>query len=342
MPSIIEMIATELNISGASVSRALNDRPGVSAELRARILEKARELNYTPSITARGLAKQQSFGIGFFVREKPNLPTHTDPFYGEILHGVEQTVAQSDYHVTIATITPTILSKPEDFRFVRERRVDGMILAGPDIPNDFIIEMQQTEVPIVLVDNCLAYSPASCITSDDVGGAYLAARHLLDLGHRHIGVLAGPDHWSSTAKRVAGYRRAVESEAGLDLPVVHVNKTTIESGTAAYQQLIAENPDLTALCAVNDSMAIGAIRAAQGQGRVVPKDLSVVGFDNITWAELNDPPLTTVNIPKRQIGQEAANRLIALLNNPDLSSTEVMVSVQLVTRASSDVPRESD
>src|SRR5690349_10098751 len=120
MPSIVEQIAKELNISSASVSRALNDRPGVGAELRERILEKARTLNYTSSVIARGLAKSQSFGIGFFVREKPRLSARTDPFYSEILHGVEQAIASTDYHLTMATLTRDILDDPSQFRFVRE------------------------------------------------------------------------------------------------------------------------------------------------------------------------------------------------------------------------------
>src|SRR4051794_33489641 len=120
MSSVIEQIAKELNVSNASVSRALNDRPGVSEELRQRILQRASELKYTPSITARGLVKSQSFGIGFFVREKPGISMHSDPFYGEILHGIEQALAQTDYHVTVATLTNDILRQPLEFRFVRE------------------------------------------------------------------------------------------------------------------------------------------------------------------------------------------------------------------------------
>ncbi len=334
MPSVIERIARELDISTASVSRALNDRPGVGAELRERILAKARELNYTPSLTARGLATAQTFAIGFFVREKPGLPMHADPFYGEILLGVEQACANSDYHVIVATLTEDNLARPTDFRFVREQRMDGMILAGPDIPNDFIISMLQTEMPVVLIDNCLDYLSVSCVNSDDEQGAYVAARHLLEGGHRQIGVIAGPKRWASTMRRVRGYQRALQ-EAGLPLYAVHADQTTIESGQEAYRQLSAQHPGLTAICAVNDAMAIGAIRAARSSGRAVPADLSVVGFDNINWASLNDPPLTTVNIPKHQMGKEAANRLIALLNDPELQPAEIKVAVQFVERESS-------
>src|SRR5262249_1981376 len=141
MPSIAEEIARSLNISTATVSRALNDRPGVAEELRARVLAKPQELNYAPTATARGLATAQTLAIGFFIHEKPGLSTYTDPFYGEILQGVEQGLSQTDYHVAIASLTDDVLANPASFRFTRERRVDGMILAGPDIPPNFILAM---------------------------------------------------------------------------------------------------------------------------------------------------------------------------------------------------------
>lgn len=333
MPSIIEQIAADLNISSASVSRALNDRPGVGRELRERILQRARELNYTPSVTARGLATSQTFTLGFFVREKPNLSTQSDPFYGEILHGVEQVSAQSDYHVAIGTLTDAILAAPQEFRFVRERRVDGMILAGPDIPNDFIIAMRNTRLPIVLVDNKLDHARMDSVNTDDEYGAYLAARHLIEAGHRHIGIISGPQDWYSNARRVRGYRLAL-AEAGVPICIIHVDRTTIDSGETAYHRLMEQQPGITALCAVNDSMAIGAIRAAQSQRRRVPDDLSVVGFDDIDWASLNNPPLTTISVPKRQVGQEAARRLLSLLYEPTMQPVEIVVSVQLIERQS--------
>jgi LacI family transcriptional regulator, galactose operon repressor len=333
MPSIIELIAQELNISTASVSRALNDRPGVSQELRGRILEKARELNYSPNHTARGLATSQTFAAGFFIREKPGLPSESDPFYTQILHGAEQVFSQTSYHLAYASLNDEALANPASFRFTRERRVDGMILAGPDIPSDFILAMLQTGVPLVLVDNRLEFSGANSVSSDDEGGAYLAACHLIEIGHRNIGILSGPSEWSSSRRRVEGYYRALR-DAGLPMAIVRSDRTTIESGNQSYLQLVSKTPQMTALCAVNDSMALGAIRAARSQGRRIPDDLSVVGFDDILWAQLNDPPLTTVHIPTRQMGVEAANRLISSMADQELAPTNVTVAVKLVKRGS--------
>jgi LacI family transcriptional regulator len=337
MPSIIETIARELNISTASVSRALNDRPGVSPELRMRILAEAERLNYAPSANARGLAISRTFTVGFFVHEKPGLSTHTDPFYGEILVGAEQTLARSAYHLAIASLTDDIFANPASFRFTRERRIDGMILAGPDIPSDFILAMIRTGQPVVLVDNRLEFSAAHSVCSDDEGGAYLAAQHLIRLGHRAIGMLSGPPNWWSNRRRVAGYQRAM-TEARLPASVVYAERTTIESGHAAFSRLIADGGSFTALCAVNDSMALGAIRYAREAGWRVPADLSVVGFDDIAWASLNDPPLTTLSVPKRQMGSEAASRLMRLLAGDDQAPTTLSLEVSLVERASTAPP----
>lgn len=333
MPSTVERIAKEMGVSSATVSRALNDRPGVGAELRDRIVSYAREVQYAPTVTARGLATSQTFNLGFFIHEKPGLPAYSDPFYLEILTSTQQVIARSDYHVTFESLTDEVLARPADFRFVRERRADAMILAGPDIPASFIISMINTDMPIVLVDNHLEFLPVNCVNSDDEGGAYLAARFLYDVGHREIGVIAGPPVWASTARRVRGYRRALE-DVGLKLTEVHAEETTVESGSSAYTQLIDAQPAITALCAVNDSMAIGAIRAAKASGKRVPQDLSVIGFDDITWAAHNDPPLTTVRIPRRQMGKEVAHRLLTLLADPDLLPSEIVVPVELIKRGS--------
>ena len=333
MSSIIEDIAKELNISTASVSRALNDRPGVGEGLRARIIEKAHEMNYSPNAIARGLATSKTLALGFFVHEKPGLLAQNDPFYGQIMSGAEQALADSDYHLTFASISDDILANPNHFRFTRQRRIDGMILAGPDISPSFVLAMSRLNVPVVLVDNQLEHSEAHSINSDDEGGAYQATRHLLELGHRRIGILSGPTYWPSNRRRVQGYWRALD-EANLPKPTLYADLTTIDSGYTAFEALIAQVPDITAICAVNDSMAIGAIRAARSRGFKTPENLSVVGFDDIEWATHNDPPLTTVSIPKRQLGAEASRRLLALLADPDLAPTDLIVSVRLIERAS--------
>ncbi|MBA3868544.1 MAG: substrate-binding domain-containing protein [Anaerolineae bacterium] len=249
------------------------------------------------------------------------------------MSGAEQALADSDYHLTYATITDDVLNNPKHFRFTRQRRIDGMILAGPDISRSFVVAMSRSGIPVVLVDNQLEHSQVHSINSDDEGGAYQAARHVIELGHQKIGILSGPTHWLSNRRRVEGYWHALD-EARLAKPTIYADLTTIESGYEAFKKLIAQTPDITAICAVNDSMAIGAIRAARTYGLNTPENFSVVGFDDIDWATHNDPPLTTVNIPKKQLGAEASRSLLALLVEPTLAPTNLIISVRLIERAS--------
>ncbi|MCZ2094695.1 MAG: substrate-binding domain-containing protein, partial [Anaerolineae bacterium] len=152
---------------------------------------------------------------------------------------------------------------------------------------------------------------------------------------------SGPEHWVSNARRVAGYRRAL-GEQGLALPIVYADRTTIESGEKSFRRLIEQYPDITAICAVNDAMALGAMRAAQEMGKTIPGDLSIVGFDDIPLASLNEPKLTTIRVPKRQMGAEVAQRTLSLLDHPDSFPVEVLVSVELVKRASTQLYEGAD
>jgi LacI family transcriptional regulator len=331
MPSVIDDIARALNVSIATVSRALNDKPGVSAGLRQKVLDKARELNYAPNLQGRSLATSQTYGLGFCVREKPGLTAYSDPFYGDILAGFEQRIAKSAYHLTLATLEAATLQSPQTFKLIREQRVSGLVLAGPDIPAQFIIALAHNGVPVVLVDNRLDHHPIHSVSCNDEEGAYQAGRYLLARGHRRIGVIAGPAEWSSSAARVAGYRRAL-AEAGLQLPVIYAAETTMESGVSAANALFGAHPELTAIGAVNDAMALGVINTLQRQGLQVPGDMSVIGFDDVPWANYHYPGLTTLHVPKVQLGKEAAHRLLELLAQPELPATETRVAVTLVER----------
>jgi LacI family transcriptional regulator len=339
--ALIDQLAQEFDVSIATVSRALNDKPGVSKDLRDRIVARARELDYTPNFTARSLASSRTFNIGYFVREKPNLMLQQDPFYYEIQHGIEAITARSEYHLSVATLTDSHIRKPSEFRPVSERRIDAMILAGPDIPTDFVMAMLKTSLPVVIVDNRLANTAVNSINCDDEGGAYRAAQHLIQLGHRHIGLLAGPMAWASSARRLRGYAQATD-DAGLALHVVHEDETSLESGARALRRLYDLHPEITAIGAVNDAMALGAMRAAAQLGLRVPDDLSVIGFDNIAWGAMTHPTLTTMNIPKVQMGKEAAMRLLAVLEDAELMPSEIVVPVQLVERESTAPRKEAN
>jgi LacI family transcriptional regulator len=324
-------IAEWVGVSTATVSRALNDQPGVSPDVRARILKAAGEMGYSRNPNAHSLVTSVRHTVAFAVHAAH--AAAEDPFYPIIMAGAEAYLSQHNYHVLLSTFDGHVTTRPQEFPVVSQGLVDGLIIAGPDIPPAFIVGMLAADVPLVLVDNCLSQTAANCVLNDDEGGAYAAARHLIGYGHTRIVFLSGPQEWASSRERARGYRNAME-EARLDPLILQGSETTIASGANLIQQALERWPDLTAVCAVNDAVAIGAIRSAAELGHRTPDDLAMMGFDDIGWASINEPPLSTVRVFKRRIGELAAQRVLDCIRNPNAAPVKILVSTELVVRES--------
>jgi LacI family transcriptional regulator len=343
----IKDIAEQLGVSLATVSRALNDKPGVADDLRRRVLELAAELDFTPNMAARSLNGARTGAVAFVVHQH-GFPLTSDPFYFVILRGVERTLARHGYHVIVTTVGDRENGDEHEFlkrrsggdelRLVSERRVDGVILAGPDLNASLALSTIQRGLPVVLVDNTLERTPSDSVLCDSRDGARAAVEHLLSHGHERVAFAGGPTAWVSTRERQAGYEEAMR-EAGLATDVIHETATTISTGLSAGRKLfgppgIHQRP--SAVFAVNDAMALGVIRAAREAGLRVPEDLAVVGFDDIDMAEAADPPLTTVRIAKELMGELAARQLLELIHTERQLPVKSVVATTLVVRVSCD------
>ena len=334
----IKDIARRLSISSATVSRALNDKPGVSDSLRQRVLAVAAELNFTPNLAARSLVGARTHTVAFMVHQQA-FPVSSDPFYFVMLPGVERVLAHAGYHAVLTTIGDGAI-QADHLRVVRERRVDGAILAGPDIPTAMILSLVQSGLPIVLIDNSLERTALDCILFDNREGARLAVEHLMWHGCNRVAFAGGPVAWLSTRERGDGYREAILAQ-GLEPIVAHEEATTVQTGFHAGHELLDRDEPPDAIFAVNDAMALGIIRAAREMGVRVPEDLAVVGFDDISMAESAHPPLTTVRIAKETMGELAARRLLDLIgggahaeHGERCMPVKSVVGVTLVVRAS--------
>ncbi len=325
-------IAQKVGVSTATVSRTLNDLPGVSDDVRERILKAANELDYSPNLPARSLVTSVTQTVAFVVHET-NQKATDDPFYPIIMAGAQAYLAERNYHILLTTLDDRTMERPQAFSIVSQNRVDGVILAGPEISTPFILAMQSAGLPVVLVDNCLSQTPINCVVNDDDGSAYAVTRHLLEHGHSRLAFLSGPRAWASNRDRARGYQLALH-EAGLEPCIVYGSRTTVETGQVMLREALDRWPDLTAVFGVNDSVAIGAMRSAHALGRRTPHDLAVFGFDDISWAALNQPPLSTVHVFKRRIGQLAAQCLLDAIVQPEAAPTRTTVAAKLVLRAS--------
>ncbi len=336
MSTTIKDVAAKAGVSPATVSRVLNDRPGISPQTRERVLQAARELNYTPSMAARSLATARTHNIGYIgYKYSAGLPRSLGSLNttSGILEGIDEELTRRGYHLLATYLDKEAVHSLTVPNMVRQGRVDGLILNGPALRPRFVLHLRNFGLPIVLVDNMLDKTPIDCVLCDNVGGTYQVTRHLLEHGHQRFVFLSGPADWLSSRERAEGYRRALH-EAGIEPRIVYMPSTIVDTGYQAMLAALEQYPDVTAVVAVNDATAVGAIRACQQAGRVVPDDIAVVGFDDEAWAQLHEPPLTTVRICWHEIGVQAARRVVDLLEREHQVPIRMRLAVEMVIRRS--------
>ncbi|HLZ61086.1 MAG TPA: LacI family DNA-binding transcriptional regulator [Ktedonosporobacter sp.] len=332
MPASLQDVAVKAGVSLATASRALNGKGGVKPETRQRVLAVAQELQFSATMAARGLATSRTETISYVVHQR-HVPLDVDPFYPIIMHGVEAELSRQGYHLLLTTISDEQLKDASSFKPVSENRVDGVILAGPDISPRFILALRQLEVPVLLIDNTLDTVQVDAVYSDDVQGGRLATSHLIEHGHKTIAALLGPASWASSAHRGQGYRETMAA-SGLEPHIFHAGDTTLETGKALMQEALAALPALTAVFTANDAIAFGAMRVLAQQGRRVPQDVALIGFDDTRYSALSEPPLSTIKIFKHEMGKLAARRMLDMLTDDHGPAIQTVLATELVVRRS--------
>lgn len=336
MSTTIKDVAARAGVSPATVSRVLNDRPGISPQTRERVLQAARELNYSPSVAARSLATARTYNIGYVGYKYgagPPADLRSSNATPGVLEGMDEELTRRGYHLLTTYVDKEMVRGLDVPNMVRQGRVDGLILNGPALSPRFILQLRNTGLPIVLVDNLLSETPIDCVLCDNEGGAYQATKHLIEHGHRRIVFLSGPADWLSSRERAAGYRRALH-EAGLEPRVVFMPNTIVDTGRDGMLTALEEHPDLTAVMAVNDATAVGVVQVCRQSGRAVPDEVAVVGFDDTDWAQIHTPPLTTVHISWYEIGVQAARRVMDLIERDNRVPIQMRLAIELIVRQS--------
>jgi len=330
MRPTLKDIAIHAGVSPATVSRALTDSGLVAEPTLSRILKLAQELDYRPNVSARNLRTRKSNSVLLVVRDVGN------PFYLEILKGVEATARQAGYSVLMGNTENNPEREIEYFDMLRDGHADGMILMTGKLPESCAMP---PELPVVVALEVIENSGLPHVMIDNEGAARDAVRHLISLGHRRIAHLSGPLPAIMSVRRREGYRLAM-AEAGL--PVLAgfepVGNYTLESGKAACRSLFASPEPPTAVFAANDEMAFGLINELRVMGCLVPDDVSVVGFDDLFLAHAFYPPLTTVSQPRDAIGRQAMALLLEILAGGEPSNKLVEMPTVLKVRGSTAAP----
>lgn len=335
----IKDIAKAAGVSVTTVSRALNGYSDVNAKTRERIEQTARDLKYSPNSLARSLVMNKSRTIGLLVSEL-NRSGAKDMFTYEVMCGINDAASDVGYDLILFS-TNSVKQKQKSYtQLCRERQVEGVIMQGIKRDDPYIDEVIESNIPCVFVDVDVEGEYVGYVTTDNVFGAQMAVKHLLNLGHTKIGMINGHDYAHVSQKRRKGYEREL-ADAGIAVQkeyMVNGQFQEAEAELAAYA-LLQEQPEITALFCASDLMALGVMRAAKRLGLRIPEDLSIVGFDNIVLSEYTAPPLTTVSQDKYQMGYEAAQLLTAMLREEGSSRQSTTLDNQLVVRESTAPPR---
>jgi LacI family transcriptional regulator len=330
----IKDIALKLGVSGSTVSRALHDDPRIRKEVIRDVKGMAGRMGYIPNIGASNLRIGKTKMIGLIVRDI------RDGFCLEVIPSVETTCAANDYGLLLCNARADPQREREYLHTLLQRRVDGIILITPitSIPDPYLLFRR--EVPLVLVDIEMAGNPLCAVSVDHNMGGYLSTKHLLDLGHRQIAFLSGPLTLSSSLRCVEGYKRAM-TEAGIlieDQIVVLTEKTDIKDGFNGMMDILKINPQPTAVATFSDLMAAGALEAARQCGLSVPKDLSIIGYDDISLSSLLTPPLTTIKQNKDDLGSIAVELLLDEIQGDKHTHQQILLPPTLVVRGSTAPP----
>jgi len=328
-------IAKMAGVSTMTVSKALRDKPDISAGTRAHIQQLALKAGYVPHSAASGLRNKTTRLIGLVI------PAATDPIYARLLSAVEQNSHELGYDLILTHSLGSVEREDRCLRRLLARRVDGLLVAPvPRLApvSQIYEELLQSGMPTVILGQRSTFCAAfTSVETEDAAASAALTRHLIELGHRRIAFLAGPQSAPWAAERLEGYRRALR-EAGLEADdrLIFSAGSTVDEGAKTALQFINERSDATALQAVNDLVAIGAANTLLDQGVRIPQDLSIGGFGNILASEYFRVPLTTVRQPKFRLGALALNHLMRLIRRETVQT--LRLPAEIVIRNSTAAP----
>jgi DNA-binding LacI/PurR family transcriptional regulator len=319
-------VARRAGVSQATASRVLNGRRYVSARSRASVESAARALDYVPHHAARELSMARTTTVALLVHHEQYPVGGEGTFSSRVIHGAMRALHAAGQDLLYVVVDDEEAIRLSTLPAVHPGRSDGALVLGPAFPRESMARLHAIGRPLVLIDNRVPSIGVDSVIADNRPAVEQLTTHLIaDHGYRRIVCLAGPRTWPSTAERAHGYAAAMHAH-GLEARVLHATEATIRDGAALATRLLDDPPD--AIVAVNDAMAVGALH----RFRAAAARPAVVGFDDISWARLTDPPLTTVAVDAGAMGALAANLLLARITQPDLPESPRVHRIPAVVR----------
>ncbi len=333
----IKDIAREVGVSPSTVSRALSDSPLISETTRQNVKEVAQRLGYERNELARGLVKGSSGAVGLVV------PDITNPFFSDIAQGVGEVAHRFGYGVMLCDTAGEANRESDYIRLLRRKRVDGLILTSATINDPYLKDLAKTRTPFILVSRLCRSVDAPHVVVDDRVGARLAVEHLINLGHRHIGFIGGPADVQSSRDRMVGYREALQEHGLAEKEKwMGFSDFTQAAGRKAGRQMLSLPERPSAIFAANDMIALGVLEVAEEMGFLIPDDLSLVGYNDISYASLPRIQMTTVAQPTFEMGKIATEWLLSVLSMEEILPLHRTLEPHLVARSTTARPCVDD
>jgi LacI family transcriptional regulator len=304
MPTIYE-VSKAAGVSLATVSRVINKNTAVSPKTREKVEKSMAELGYRPNTIAQSLASSKSNSVGVLVSELDS------PFFGEMMSGIETELRHAGKQVIFAAGHNKESLEKESIEFLLSRFCDALIIHVEQVPDEYLFELSKGKVPIYVINRFLEPIKDKCVYMNNELGGYRATQYAIEHGHTDIACMTGPDSKIDAQERLKGYKRALD-DAGIaynDNLVVHGDYTE-KSGSLMFSELKKRGVSFSMLVCGNDEMASGAMKEAREVGVEIPQDLSIIGFDNTSFAKYLYPQLTTIDNPVGEMGKMAAKLVL--------------------------------
>jgi LacI family transcriptional regulator, galactose operon repressor len=333
VPITIADVAARAGVSKTTVSRVLNGKGEIDEATAARVRQVIDEMGYVPSARAVGLARGRTQIVGMLV------PSLTWPWMGEVLQGVVDVVETEGYGLLLFTCNRGDESMRQFASQVSAKSFDGLLVVEPEGTLDYIAGLHARGLPVIMIDDRGKRPLFPSVATTNHSGGHAAGTHLLELGRHRPLVITGPNRFGCSQERLDGFAEAYAAAGRpLDHALVVEGDFTLDCGRRAVKQIIDAGAAFDAVFAHNDLSAAGAMQAAREAGRRVPEDIAVVGFDDLPLAATTDPPLTSVRQPLREMGEAAAQMLLAHFDGAALPQSPTVIPTTFTIRGSTIPP----
>jgi LacI family transcriptional regulator len=323
----LRLLASKAGVSVNTASRAINDKPDINPLTKEKILEIAREIGYVPNASAVALRTQKTRTLGVIIADNNN------PFYAEVLSGIEAEAKENNYHIILTNTRRDYQEEETAIDLLLAKQVDGLLIAPVQEKNEDIYKLVDSKIPFVVVGRDYENLSIDAVYSDESKGGYVATEYLIKRGFKNISYIGGYTYKSPARMRLEGYKKAL-TDYGIPLKesLIKIGDIDIKDGYKYTKDMFEQGINFQAIFAYNDMMAFGAIKAIKERGLEIPRDIGLVGYDNILFSSLVSPPLTTVNLKKDTLGRESVRLLLSKINGHRKKNKKIVLDVDLIIR----------